>query len=207
MSRIDASDEEIHDLAEKAIGDDRLLDKLLAGISPGQKSTAEKDKSYKALRLISETHPEALYGHWDRFAALLKCGNAFSQYPAVYILANLAGIDRKNKFEAAADDYFGLMDDGPVSVAAHVALNAAKIARAKPGLRESIVYRLLSIEAPGLDPERRDLVKAYAIESLDAMYDSCEKKAAILDFAADLLASRSPKARKAAEKFLRKHKA
>lgn len=206
MSRISASEEEIYDLAEKAIDDDSLLQKLLAGIASEQKSTPEKEKYNKALRMISEEHPEAIYDQWDRFADMLKCGNAFSQFPAIYLLANLAEVDRENKFEALADEYFSLMDTAPVSVAAHVALNAGKIARAKPVLRELIVDRLLSIEAPGLEQGRRDLVKAYAIESLDAVYDSSGKKAAIIDFAAGLRMSKSPKARKAADKFLKKHK-
>lgn len=207
MSRISVSEEEIFDLAERAIVDDSLLQALLAGISPEQKSTAEKEKCNKALRMISEVHPEAIYDQWDRFAAMLKSDNAFSQFPAVYLLANLAAVDRGNKFEALADDYFRLLDGGPVSVAAHVALNAAKIAGAKPALRESIVGRLLSIEARGLEPGRRDLVKAYAIESLDIMYESSGQKAAIINFVADLQTSSSPKARKAADKFLKKHRA
>jgi hypothetical protein len=207
MSRISASEEEIYDLAEKAIGDNNLLQKLLAGISPEQKSTTEKEKCNKALRLISEEHPEAIYDHWDRFAAMLKSDNAFSQFPAIYILANMAAVDRENKFEALEKDYFDLMDTGPVSVAAHVALNAAKIVRAKPGLRESIVGRLISIEAPGLEQGRRDLVKAYAIESLDVLYESSGQKATIINFVTDLRTSKSPKARKAADKFLKKHRA
>ncbi|HEY3272864.1 MAG TPA: hypothetical protein VGJ92_03820, partial [Methanocella sp.] len=193
--------------AEKAIVDDRLLQELLAGISSEQKNTPEKEKCNKVLRMISEEHPEAIYDQWDRFAAMLKCDNAFSQFPAVYLLANLVAVDRENKFEALVEDYFSLLDSGPVSVAAHVALNAPKIARAKPGLREIIIERLLSIEAPGLEQGRRDLVKAYAIESLDAMYESSTQKAAIINFATDLQTSSSPKARKAADKFLKKHKA
>ncbi len=82
---------------------------------------------------------------------------------------------------------------------------AGKIALARPDLQPGITRLLLTFHNLHLDAIRNDLVKSYAIESFDVYFDKVEETAPILKFIQGLVQSPSPRARKAAKEFLKKH--
>jgi hypothetical protein len=179
-----------------------LRKELLAALAPENKNLDARHASHQSLLILSDLHPELLYDSWDYLVSLLQANSSFPKMSGVYLLANLVRIDNEHKFEAIFDLYFNLLDDEAVSVAAHVAANAAKIAEAKPYLRRDITTKLLGIDQTHHQPERQDLIKASAIESLATYFDEAENREEIEAFVRNQLMSRSPKTRKIAKAFL-----
>ena len=190
--------------AERAVTDKAVLAELLAGIL--SKKDEIREPSFKALLHISETHPEVLYPHWEYFAGLLVSKNTFLKYEAIYLIANLTTADTSKKFERIFDTYYELLDDKSVIPASHAALNSGKIARAKPELRTRVTDRLLRIDDTHHEPERRELIKSFAIEAFDEYFEAAddEDKKLILEFVRGQVDSSSPKTRKKAKAFLKK---
>src|ERR1019366_2248843 len=69
----------------------KLIAEVLAGI--GAKRAGVKSGASKALRILSERVPEALYPHFDFFAAMLDHENQILKWNAMLTLANLARVD------------------------------------------------------------------------------------------------------------------
>ena len=146
-----------------------------------------------------------MYPKWDYLAALLKSDNHYHRYVSINILANLAKVDVKNKFEKIFDEYFGNIDEDRTMVAAQTALNSGKIAIAKPNLQTKVTNRLLNIGKTH-QGKQTELIKAYAIEAFSEYFEESSGKNMILDFVEAQLESKSPKTRKLAKEFLKKWK-
>jgi hypothetical protein len=187
-------------VADMALKDEKVLQELLDGVL--SKKDAVRYGSFKALNVLSEKHPERLYGKWDFFVDLMRSDNTRRKYIAIYIIANLTKADAENKFEKLFDTYYGLLGDKSVIPAAHVAVNSGKIALAKPGLQAEITNRLLDID--NTVQRHKDLVKASAIEAFEAYFEQSEDKARIIEFVKAQLNCESPKTRKKAKAFLKK---
>ena len=183
-----------------ALKDEKVLQELLDGVL--SKKDAVRYGSFKALNVLSEKHPERLYGKWDFFVDLMRSDNTHRKYIAIYIIANLTKADAENKFEKLFDTYYGLLGDKSVIPAAHVAVNSGKIALAKPGLQAEITNRLLDID--NTVQRHKDLVKASAIEAFDAYFEQSGDKMRIIEFVKAQLNCESPKTRKKAKEFLKK---
>jgi hypothetical protein len=200
LSSIENKNAKPEALAESGLKDENILQELLDGIL--SKKDTVRQNSFQALKLLSEKHPERLYGKWDSFADMLAKGNSFHKYIAIYIITNLTAADAENKFEKLFDTYFGLLGDESVIPAAHTAANAGKIALAKPALQTAVTDRLLDID--NVVQRHRDLVKAGAIDAFDAYFDKSSDKARIIEFVRAQLNCESPKTRKKAQEFLKK---
>jgi hypothetical protein len=187
-------------VAEMALKNEKVLQELLDGVL--SKKDEIRYSSFKALNVLSEKHPERLYGKWDFFANLLCSDNTHHKYIAIYIIANLTKVDVENKFEKLFNAYYDLLGDKSIIPPAHVALNSGKIALAKPELQAEITSRLLAID--NTVQRHKDLVKASAIEAFDAYFEQSEDKARIIEFAKAQLNCESPKTRKKAKEFLKK---
>jgi hypothetical protein len=187
-------------VAEIALKDEKVLQELLEGVL--SKKDVVRYGSYKVLKVLSEKHPERLYGEWDFFADLLGSNNTHLKYIAIYIIANLTKADSESKFEKIFDVYYGLLNDKSVIPRAHVAVNSGKIALAKPNLRAEITNRLLAMDK--VVQRHRDLVKASAIEAFDAYFEESEDQRRIIEFVRAQLDCESPKTRKMAKAFLKK---
>jgi hypothetical protein len=101
---------------------------------------------------------------------------------ALQIIANLTKVDTENRFERMFDSYYQLLDDKSMIPAAHVAGNSAKIVRAKPALEARITKRLLDIDKTHHEPERKDLIKGYAIEAFSEYLGVAKNKQDIIEF-------------------------
>lgn len=187
-------------VAEMALKGEKAIQELLDGIL--SKKDVVRQKSFKALNFLSEKHPERLYGKWDFFADLIRKGNAFHKYIAIYIIANLTKADAENKFEKLFEAYYGLLGGESVIAAAHVAVNSGKIVLAKPKLEAEITNRLLDIDATV--QRQKDLVKASAIEAFEAYFEKSKDQLKIIEFVKAQLNCESPKTRQKAKDFLKK---
>jgi len=193
-------------LARKAAEDPVVLEELLQALRPENKKLAVRERAFKALMALAQIRPETLLRHWNGLKNLLVQGGAFSKYPAIHLIAALVPADRQRRFDRSFAAFFNLLDDNAVSVAAHTARQAGTIAVARPDLEPRITRRLLALDRTHFDPERRDLVKSYALEAFDAYFETSGSRAAMLAFADGMLRSPSPRAVKSAKAFLKKHR-
>jgi hypothetical protein len=190
-------------LAEEALADEAVMRELIDGISPERKSHERREEYAEALKLLSDRHPEALYGRWDDLARIIFSDNAFSVSPVLYIIARLAAVDGEHKFDRLADQYLRLLDDKSIVVASRVARNLGFIAKARPDLEPRITARLLDVERPG--SKQKELLKAHVIEALDGYFEAIGDKEAVISFVRREAESTSPRTRKAAHAFLKRH--
>jgi hypothetical protein len=189
-------------MAKEALKDEKKLSELLDNLKT--KNETVRYNSSKVLNLLSEKNPEVLYPKWDYFVELLRADHTYWKLSVIPIIANLVRIDLENKFEAIYEKFFGLLNDRSVIPAAWIAANSGKIAKAKPRLQARVTNELLSIDRTHHDPERKDLIKAGAIESFAEYYEEAADKKKILEFVKKQLECKSPKTRKIAKEFLEK---
>jgi hypothetical protein len=194
--------EKTQGLARRAIKDAQLLSELLEGIL--SKKDAIRFENFKTLLLLSEEHPEVLYPKWDFFEGLLRSDNTYHKCMGVQTIANLARVDSAKHFERIYDTFYSLLNDKSVVTANYLAGVSGKIAEAKPELQTKITRKLLSIDETHHDPERRDLIKSYAIKSFSEYFKESKDKAEIVKFVEKQLDCKSPKTRKIAKDFLKK---
>ena len=201
---LDKKDANIESIAEKARKDEEVLSNVVRGVLSS--TEVLRFNSFKVLLLVSEENPELLHPYWDTFVTMLTSVNTYQRHIAVYLIANLTRKDTEGKFEEIFDTYFDLLNDESVIPAAHLALNSGKIAKAKPHLQTEITSKLLSIDETHHKPERKDLIKGYAIEGFSEYFEEVADKEKILNFVTEQLESKSPTTRKKAKTFLKKWK-
>ncbi len=201
MQNLNKKDFEPESLINKAIEDPKILAELINNLIA--KAETIRYNSHKVLLIISQNKPEVLYPHWDFFVDLLKSQNNFHKVIGIQILANLTKIDTKNKFEDIFDIYCNLLDAKSVMTAGHLAANLGTIAKVKPNLRDKLTKVLLSIDETHHEIGRKDLIKAYIIESFNEFFNEIENKEEVIKFIKAQLQCKSPKTRKSAEKFLK----
>jgi len=187
-------------LARMALEDEKVLQEAFDGVL--SKNDVVRQNSFQTLNFLSEKHPESVYDRWDFFANLIRKGNSFHKYIAVWIIANLTKADHENKFEKLFNDYYRLLGDKSVIPAGHVAAKSGIIALAKPELQAEITNRLLDID--NTVQRHKDLVKSGAIDAFDAYFEKSKDQARIIEFVKAQLNCESPKTRKMAKEFLEK---
>ena len=183
------------------INSKKLSDALNGILSKNDKI---RSNSFEVLNQISLKHPKMLYLKWDYLANLLNSSNHYQRNISIRLIANLTFVDTENKFESIFDKYFNNIDGNRTMVAGQAAFNSGIIAKAKPNLQTKITNRLLNIEKSHKG-KQIDLIKAYAIEAFDKYFEESSDKTEILDFVKAQLDSKSPKTRKVAKEFLKKH--
>ncbi|MFX1589602.1 MAG: hypothetical protein ACFFC1_15740 [Promethearchaeota archaeon] len=203
MQNLNKKDFKPESIINKTLKDPKILAELINNLIA--KDETIRYNSHKVLLIISQNKPEVLYSQWDFFADLLKSQNNFHKVIGIQILANLTKIDTKNKFEEIFDTYCKLIDAKSVMTAGHLAANLGTIAKVKPNLREKLTNVLLNIDKTHHELSRKDLIKAYVIESFNEYFNEIEDKGEVIEFVKAQLDSKSPKTRKAAEKFLKKY--
>ena len=193
-------------LARKAAEDPAVLDNFLLALSPQNKKTGVRERTFKALMALAGHRPGLLLGHWTELTKILARGGAFTKYPAIYLIAALVPADRERRFDRSFAASFNRLDDDAVSLAAHTARLAGPIAAARPDLEPRITRRLLALERTHFDPSRRDLVKSYALEAVDVYFARPRSRAAMLKLAQGMLLSPCPRPVRVAKAFLKKHR-
>lgn len=196
---LDRKNIDVEALAKDALNDEVLLHELLRGVR--SKDDTIRQNSFKSLQIIAEENPHSLYPQWDYFQVMLSSRNNYHKYIAIYILASLTSVDVDNRFEGIFDEYYGILAGDKAMTASHVALNSSIIIRNKPELESRIVDILMSIDDIH-QGKQKELIKAYAIESLMKIYPDVSDPQKIEEFVRTQLDSKSPKTRNMAQCFL-----
>lgn len=199
---LDKKDVDIKALAANALIDEELFKELLDMVL--SKKNTERQNGFKTLQLIGEENPEFLYPQWDKFTEMLRSKNNFHKYIAIYLLADLTGVDSQNKFEEIFDNYYGILGEDRTMTASHVALNSSKIIHNKPELQDKIIDILLNVDSIH-QGKQKELIKAYIIESFSKIYPEIKDKEKVMNFVKEQLNSSSPKTRDLAACFNEKY--
>ena len=177
------------------------LDELTMGLEAEQ--SRFKYGCAKALRMLSEAHPDLLYPRFDFFLRQLDHQNKILQWEAARVLSQLARVDTERKLEAAFAKYFSPIP-GPVMItAAHVIKGGARIARAKPDLADRIASEILKVaQARYQTPECRNVAVGHAIAALGNFFDLLNHPEPVLRFVRKQTRNSHPATRKKAQQFL-----
>jgi hypothetical protein len=194
------------ELRRKVEHDFSLLPTLLTGLSSPK--AAIRYGCAKILMDLSAEYPEKLYSYMDTFVALLDSKYRILTWNAMAIIANLAKVDKEQKFDAAFDRYYGFLNDEYMVTVANVVGNSGKIALAKPYLVPRITEKLLTVEhlavTPHLTEECKRVIAEKAIGAFDLFFDKVTQKGKVFAFVEKQLNSSRLPLRIQAESFLKK---
>jgi hypothetical protein len=165
-------------LREKVKQNFDLLPVLLQGTcSP---KAAVRYGCAKVLMDLSAEHPEKLYPYMDAFIALLDSKYRILTWNALAIIANLAKVDREQKFDAVFDKYYSFLSNDYMVTVANTVGNSGKIALAKPYLIPRITVELLKVENVSVNPhlteECKRVIAEQAVGTFDLFLDKVEEK-------------------------------
>ncbi len=195
-----------NELRQKVKRDFSLLPMLLNGVSSPK--AAIRYCCAKVLIDLSAEHPAKLYPHMDTFMALLGSKYRIIMWNSMAILANLAKVDKEQKFDAIFDRYYSFLNDHYMVTVANVVGNSGKIALAKPYLIPKITEKLLTVEnlslTPHLTDECKRVIAQAVIKSFDLFFDKVERKEKVFAFVERQLNTSRRKLRIQAEGFLKK---
>jgi hypothetical protein len=166
------------ELRQKVKQDFDLLPVLLKGV--GSPKATVRYGCAKVLMDLSEEHPEKLYPYMDAFIELLDSKYRILTWNAMAIIANLAKVDKDQKFDAIFDKYYGFLNNDYMVTVANVVGYSGKFALAKPYLLPKITAELLKVEnisvTPHLTEECKRVIAEKAIETFDLFFDKIEEK-------------------------------
>jgi hypothetical protein len=166
----------------------------------------------KVLMDLSEEHAEKLYPYMDSFTELLDSKYRILTWNAMAIIANLARVDREQKFDAVFDKYYGFLNSEYMVTVANVVGNSGKIALAKPQLISKITAELLKAAhvrvTPHLAEECKRVIAEKAVCTFDLFFDKMneEDKKKVRFFVERQLHSPRETLRAKAEDFLKKRR-
>jgi HEAT repeat protein len=177
---------------------------LIEGFSSPRASV--RFRSSKALDLLAEEAPEAVYPHIDFLLGQLDSPNSILRWNATHALAALARVDGEGKLDAALDKYLSPIR-GPQMIGAATAMQgAAEIALAKPYLSELLAQAILGVRHAVYEREEcHNVAAGHAMKALERFYGLIEDKAAVRRFVRAQLENPRPATRAKAQAFLKKH--
>jgi hypothetical protein len=183
-----------------------LLPEVVKGVS-SPKATIRYGCA-KVLMDLSEKHPEKLYPYMDFFTRLLDSKYRILTCNAMAIIANLARVDKDQKFDAIFDKYYSFMNDPYMVTVASVVGHSSKIAVAKPYLIQKITNELLKVEnmatTPHLTEECKRVIAEKTIESFDKFFDQVNTQDRVISFVKKNFHTPRETLRQVAENFIAK---
>jgi hypothetical protein len=183
-----------------------LLPEVVKGVS-SPKATIRYGCA-KVLMDLSEKHPEKLYPYMDFFTSLLDSKYRILTWNAMAIIANLARVDKDQKFDAIFDKYYSFMNDPYMVTVASIVGHSSKIAVAKPYLIQKITNELLKVEnmatTPHLTEECKRVIAEKTIESFDKFFDQVNTQDKVISFVKKNFHSPRETLRQVAENFITK---
>jgi len=195
----------LFEVVQPALKDPELRDLLVEG-------SFDKNETYRynCVRVFFRAiaaRPELFYGYWDHFARGIDSPNGFHRSSSAQAIAHLAIVDKERKLDPIFDHYLKLLDDSKVMVSHYFLETIELIYCARPDLQNKIVACLLNIDKTKHPKSRKDLLKADVIATVDQIFDtlSPKDKKKVSAFVENQLESSSPKTRKAAKEFGKKH--
>lgn len=198
------------ELYKKAEQDFSLISTFVDGLSSPKPTV--RYSCGKVLMDLSEKYPQILYPYIDEFNRLLDSKYRILTWNAITIIANLAKVDDKQKFESIFDKYFGLLKNEYMVTVANVVGGSVKIALAKPYLSDKIAKELLKVDCIGITPhlteECKRVIIGKTIQSFNQFFNKLDHKVKVevFEFVRKQLGSSRCSVRKEAELFLIKWK-
>lgn len=200
QDKIEKKENKAENLAEKVMKNPHLLPETLSGIFSTKGRT--RLKSAKILRIISEKNPRMLYGRMDFFTNLLESENNILKWIAIDVIANLAPVDSRNKFERIFRKYYGHLKDESMITAGHVIDGSGRIAQAKPHLQKRITAELLKVESISREQECKNILLGKVILAFGEYIDQVRNKQKMISLARRQLTNRRNATRRKAQSFL-----
>lgn len=191
------------DIAKKVLEGELEISDVLNRVN-SENSEIIYNSNALALRFLSDWKPEMIYPHWDFFVDMIRKDNNYLKMNGIYTIANLTKVDKEEKFEKIFDEFYKLLDCESLMIANHLAGLSGTIAKAKPDMQNNITKNLLKIDETHFDPQRKDLIKGYAIEAFNEYFDEIENRNDIIEFVKKLTKSKSSTTSKKAKGFLKK---
>lgn len=195
----------LYDAVEPALKDALLRDQLVEG------SFAKNETyRYNCVRVLYRAitrEPRLFYTYWDQFEKMIDSPNGFHRSIAAQAIAHLSSVDTDCKLDRIFHHYLNLLDDSKVMVTHYFLETISFVYYSRPDLQGMIITSLLNIDKTQHLPSRKDLLKADIIYTFDGLFDtlSPRSKKEVLTFVEKQLDSSSPKTRKAAKEFGKKH--
>jgi hypothetical protein len=193
------------ELAEKIIVSHELLPFIFEGLNSDKGPI--KFGCQKILLLISEKKPELIYPNFNFFVKLLESKNKIIKWGAIIIIANLAKVDSKNKFDSIFKKYYSIISEGELISAANVISSSVRIISGKPALKEKIAENILKVEKAVYETaECHNIAVGHALKFFENVFNklSSKHKEAAKQFALKELKNSRPAVRKEAARFLKK---
>lgn len=100
--------------------------------------------SYLILNEASKVDPSIFYCYWDKFVSLLEKSNSYHRNYGMDLLANLAIVDKYNKFELIIDLYYRQLYDKKITTKKKCIGNSYKIIKYKPNLTTTIITKIIN---------------------------------------------------------------
>ena len=161
-----------------------------------------KFSSSRVLIEKSEREPQKLYPYFDEFLKLTENKNKIIIWTGIIIIGNLAKVDNKKKIEKILPRIFSLLNTGVMITAANTIAALAKIALAKPELKDRINTSLLKVERHSYDTlECKRIAIGHVITAFEKYQPKIDKF--VREFAQKASHSERPSTAKKAEKYLR----
>jgi hypothetical protein len=138
---------------------------------------------------------------------MIDSPNGFHRSIAAQAIAHLASVDTDCRLDRIFNHYLKLLDDPKVMVTHYFLETLGFIYHARPDLQNRIITSLLNIDQTKHLPGRKDLLKADIVVVFDRLFDtlSATSKKKVSAFVESQRESSSPKTRKAAKEFGKKH--
>lgn len=151
--------------------------------------------------------PELFYLYWDRFEGGIDSVNGFHRSSSAQAIAYLSSVDTDRRLDTSFNHYLALFDDQKIMVTHYFLDTVSLIACARPDLQSKIINALLGIDKTHHSTAHKDLLKADIISVFDQLFNTltASQRKKILAFVGKELKNSSPKTRKAAKEFQKKH--
>jgi hypothetical protein len=190
------------DLAEMVKKNLDLLPEIFEGVSSQNKRI--KNGTAKILRTLSEEYPEKLYPRFDFFVEHMNGDDTILKWLAIDTIANMAGVDNKNKIDKILKKYYEFLSDESMITAGHAVESLAKIAYAKPEYQDEITSQLFRVKTIRRNSECRNILLGKVILGFEGYIDQIEDQDEVISFVKRELKNSRKATKKKAEKFLKR---
>jgi hypothetical protein len=197
---------DLYETVEPVLKDAGLRDHLVQG-SFAKNETYRYNCVRVLYRAIAQ-EPRLFYQYWDQFEKMIDSPNGFHRSIAAQAIAHLASVDTDCRLDRIFNHYLKLLDDPKVMVTHYFLDTIGFVYHARPDLQNRIITSLLTIDQTKHLPGRKDLLEADIVVVFDQLFDTLSEtsKKKVSAFVEQQLESSSPKTRKAAKEFGKKHR-
>jgi hypothetical protein len=147
----------------------------------GSQEKRVKNAAAKAVRRISEDHPQLLLPYIGYFRDLLDQEDSILKWIATDVIGNLSSLDIKGIADTATLGLlFDMLSDDSIVTASHSISALGKVAQNSDKHREEITQQLARVERISRNPECRNIllgkvIDAYSLYYLESSESSREK--------------------------------